>query len=80
MNGNQDWKDRFKASMELQTKEKKLKMRTMKVFAKIRGRNQSSTSPEKIKEETIIQRNINKMVLQPCQRVSEALDKVKDLK
>lgn len=63
MDDNQDWKDRFKASMEIQTKEKKLKMRTMKVFAKIRGRNQSSTSPDQIKEDNIIQRNINKMVL-----------------
>lgn len=77
---NMDWKDKFKASMEMQTKEKKLKIRTMKVFAKIRGRNQQSTSPDQIKENTLIERNINNMVLKPCKRVSQALDTVNNLK
>ena len=61
MDNHQDWKDRFKASMEVQTKEKKLKLRTMKVFAKIRGRNQSSTSPDQIKEENVNTNNLSNL-------------------
>ena len=52
----------------------------MKVFAKIRGRNQSSTSPDVVKQDNIIERNFNRMVLNPTKRVTNAQDTVNYLK
>ena len=70
---------RFKTHIRINTKERELKIRTNKVFGKIRGPHQQSKSPD-TKDAVLIQRNINKMVIKPTMVMSEAIDSVDDMK